>query len=72
MTPKIEMFDQQFAHFGRFEASFLTIVGVEKVVLWTFSKFFWGCLGKVWAMFLALKGLQGVFSLSFGVPRKPY
>ena len=63
MTPKIEIFGQKFAHFGRFEGSFLTILGVEKVVFWTFSKLFWSCLGSVRALFLALKGLLlGLFS----------
>ena len=47
MTPKTEIFDQNFAHFGRFEGSFLTILGVEKVVLWTFSKLFGSCLRSV-------------------------
>ena len=63
MTPKIEIFGQNFAHFGGFEGSFLTILGVKKVVFWTFSKLFWSCLGSVWALFLTLKGLLlGVFS----------
>ena len=63
MTPKIEIFGQNFAHFGRFEGSFLTILGVEKVVFWTFSKLFGSCLGSVWALFLDLKDkLLGDFS----------
>mgnify|MGYP001790979268 CR=1 FL=1 len=57
MTPKIEIFGQNLAHFDRFEGSFLTILGVEKVVFWTFSKLFWSCLGSVWALFLTLKDL---------------
>ena len=62
MTPKIEILGQKFAHFGRFEGSFLTILGVKKVDFWTFSKLFWTCLGSVWALFLASKGLLlGVF-----------
>ena len=62
MTSKIEIFDQNIAHFGSFEGSFLTILGVEKVIFWTFSKLFWSCLGCVWALFSALKGLLlGVF-----------
>ena len=36
MTTKIEIFGQNFAHFGRFEGSFLTILGVEKVQKTTF------------------------------------
>ena len=44
MTPKIEILGQKFAHFGRFEGSFLTILGVKKVDFWTFSKLFWTCL----------------------------
>ena len=63
MTPKIEIFDQKFAHFGRFEGSFLTILGVEKAVFWTFSKLFWSYLRSVCALFLVLKALLlGVFS----------
>ena len=62
MTPKIEILDQKFAHFGRFGGSFLTILGVEKVVFWTFSKLFWSCLGSVRALFSALTGLLlGIF-----------
>ena len=57
MTPKIEIFGQNWAHFGGFEGSFLTILGVKKVVFWTFSKLFWSYLGSVWALFSALKGL---------------
>ena len=63
MTPKIEIFGQNWAHFGGFEGSFLTILGVKKVVFWTFSKLFWSCLVSVWALFSVLKGLLlGVFS----------
>ena len=63
MTLKIEILGQQFDHFGRFEGSFLTILGVKKVDFWTFSKLFWTCLGSVWALFLASKGLLlSVFS----------
>ena len=63
MTQKIEIFDQNFAHFGGFEGLFLAIFGVEKVVFWTFSKLFWSCLGSVWALFSTLKGpLLGVFT----------
>ena len=47
MTPKIEILGQKFAHFGRFEGSFLTILGVKKVDFSTFSKLFWTCLGSV-------------------------
>ena len=62
MTSKIKIFDQKFAHFGRFEGSFLAILGVKKVDFSTFSKLFWTCLGSVWALFLASKGpLLGVF-----------
>ena len=45
MTPKIEIFDQKYAHFGSVEGSFLTILGVKKVILWTFSKLFGIYLG---------------------------
>jgi len=62
MTPKIEIFGQNFAHFDRFEGSFSTNFGVEKVVFCTLSKLFWSCLGSVWALFLTLNGLLlGVF-----------
>ena len=56
MTQKIEIFRENFAHFDRFEGSFLTILGVEKVIFWTFSKLFWSCLGSVRASFSTLKG----------------
>ena len=54
MTSKIEILGQKFAHFGRFEGSFLAILGVKKVDFSTFSKFFWSCLGNVLALFSAL------------------
>ena len=57
MTPKIEIFDQIFAHFSSFEESFLTILVVKKVVFWVFWKLIWSCLRNVWALFLALYGL---------------
>ena len=55
MTLKTEILGPNFAHFGRFEGSFLTILGVKKVDFSTFSKLFWTCLGSVWALFLVLK-----------------
>ena len=62
MTPKIEILGQKFAHFGRFEGSFLTILGVKKVDFSTIPKLFWTCLESVWVLFLALKDLLlGVF-----------
>ena len=62
MTLKTEILGQNFAHFCRFEGSFLTILGVKKVDFWTFSKLFWSCLGSVWALFSYLKGpLLGAF-----------
>ena len=62
MSSKIDILCQNFAHFGRFEGSFLTILGVKKVDFAIFSKLFWTCLGSVWALFLASKGLLlGVF-----------
>ena len=36
-------------------------LGVEKVVFWTFSKFFWTCLGSVWVLLLALIALLWVY-----------
>ena len=57
MTPKFEILGQTFAHFNGFEGSFLTILGVKKVVFWTFSKIFWSCLRSVRALFSTLKGL---------------
>ena len=63
MTLKIEIFDEILSYFGSFEGSFLTNLGVEKVIFWTFSKLFWSCLGRVRALFSTLKGpLLGVFS----------
>ena len=50
MEPKIDTFGQVDIHV-------LAILGVEKIVFWTFSKLFWSCLGSVWALFLTLKGL---------------
>ena len=47
MTLKTEILGQNFAHFGRFEGSFLAILGFEKVVFWTFSKLCGSCLGIV-------------------------
>ena len=47
MTPIIEILGQNFGHFGGFEGSFLTILGVKKVKFWTFSKFFRTCLESV-------------------------
>ena len=55
MTFKTEILGQNFAHFGQFEGSFLTILGVKKVDFSTFSKLFWTCLGSIWAMFSVLK-----------------
>ena len=56
MDPKVDTF-------GQVDIRDLAILGVEKVVFWTFSKLFWSCLGSVWALFLTLKGpLLGVFS----------
>ena len=63
MTQIIKIFDQKFAHFDRFEGSFLAILGFKKVDFWTFSKLFWSCLRGAWALFFTLKGLLlGVFS----------
>ena len=55
MSLKIKILCQNFAHFGRFEGSFLTILGVKKVDFLTFSKLFWTCLGSVWPLFMVLK-----------------
>ena len=55
MDPKIDTF-------GQVDIRVLAILGVKKVVLWTFSKLFWGSLRSVWALFLDLEGpLLGVF-----------
>ena len=40
MDPKIDTF-------GQVDIRDLAILGVEKVVFWTFSKLFWSCLGSV-------------------------
>ena len=62
MTSKVKILGQNFAHFGRFAGSFLTILGAKKVDFWTFSKLFSGCLGSVWALFSYLKvPLLGAF-----------
>ena len=59
-SPKM---DQKIDTFGQVDIRDLAILGVEKVVFWTFSKLFWSCLGSVWALFSTLKGpLLGVFS----------
>ena len=65
MTPKIEIFDEKLAHFGSFEGSFLTILGVEKVIFWTFSKLFWSCLGSISALLLDLKAHFRVYFQPF-------
>ena len=52
MIQKIEIFDEKLAYFGSFYGSFLKILRVEKVILWTFSKLFWSCLrSSVGALF---------------------
>ena len=56
MSHKIEILDQKFANFDRFEGSFLVILGIEKDVFWTFSKLFWSYFGSVWASFSVLIG----------------
>ena len=63
MTPEIEILVQILSvlkrHFGRSEGSFLAILGVKKVVFWTFLKLFWICLGY----FMGLKRSNvGLFS----------
>ena len=45
MTLEIEIIGQNFAHFDRFEGSFLTMLGVKKVIVCTFSQFFLNFLG---------------------------
>ena len=47
MNAIIKILVQNFTHFGGFYWSFLTILGVKKVVFWTFSKLFGSCLGSV-------------------------
>ena len=54
-TQKTEIFDQKFAHFDGFDG--LTILGLTKVPLGSFSKWFCSCLGSVKVLFLDLKGL---------------
>ena len=48
MDPKIDTFCQ-------IDICDLAILGVEKVVFWTFSKFFKSCLGSVYALFSTIK-----------------
>ena len=43
MTSKIKIFDQQFAHFGRSEGSFLAILGSKK----SYSELFHSWLGVI-------------------------
>ena len=57
MSTKIKIIGPKFAHFGSFEGPFLTILGVKKVVLQTFSKLFCIYLRSVWALFSVIKGL---------------
>ena len=40
MTLEIGIFDQKYAQFGDFDVSYLTILKVQKVVFWKFSKMF--------------------------------
>ena len=62
MTSKIEILGQNFAHFGLFEGVIIDHFGQKKVDFASFSKLFWTCLGSVWALFFASKGLLlGVF-----------
>ena len=46
ISTKIEISCQKFANFGRFKGSFLTILGVKKVVFWSFTKLIWTFLGS--------------------------
>ena len=50
MTPEIEIWVGQFAHFGGFEGSFLPMFGVKKVGFFTFSELFRSGLKSVWAV----------------------
>ena len=53
---------QKYATFGQVDTHVLAILGFNKVDFSTFSKLFWTCLGSVWALFSASKGLLlGVF-----------
>ena len=47
MTSKIEILGQNFAHFGRFEGSFLTILGSKKSI----SRLFQSCFVLVYEEF---------------------
>ena len=51
MTPIIEIFDQNYAHFHRFEGSFLTILGGQKSGFFAFSIFFLLFLGHLLSLF---------------------
>ena len=57
MAQLIENVDQKFAHSGRFEVSFMTILRVKKVVFSTFSKLYQIRLGNFYTLILNLKGL---------------
>ena len=54
--PKKNIFEKNFCSFWRFCESFLTILGVKKVVFWNISELFLSFLGNVMAFSLALKG----------------
>ena len=56
MTVKTEILCQNFAHFGGFRASILTILG-QKIVFWTFSKFLKSCFASDWVLILTIKDL---------------
>ena len=56
MTSKIKICIQSWRHFWHLRGSLLALLGFEKVVFWTFKKLFWSCLGRVWVLFLVLKG----------------
>ena len=55
--------DLKIDTFRQIDIRDLAIFGVKKVVFWTFSKLFRGCIGSIWALVLTFKGLLlGVFS----------
>ena len=61
--PENRNFRSKICSFCRFEGSFLTILGVEKIAFWTFSKFFGSCVGTVLVFFQVFEApFLGVFS----------
>ena len=74
-NPKIELVDRKqtkkATFFCKVGTRVLAIVEVEKVVLWTFSKFFGSCLGSFWLLFCLYSLVPVTVPLLCG-PVKPF